>query len=61
MTFPTERVALCIASGVVSSVVEKVTVNELTPAGIETVPSALLCVTSLLNVALFKVSVVLML
>ena len=42
LTLPTLRVALCVASGVVSSVVEKVAVKELTPAGIETVLSALL-------------------
>ena len=42
LMFPTVRVALCVASGVESSVVEKVAVNELTPAGTETVLSALL-------------------
>ena len=39
---PTVRVAVCVASGVESSVVEKVAVNELTPEGTETVLSALL-------------------
>ena len=43
-----------------SSVVEKVAVNELTVAGIDTVLSALLYVTPLLKVAPLSVSVALM-